>query len=52
MNAIKRIEANLSIPELCREACSSTATFYKWWTKFACIDTSILVRMMALKEES
>jgi putative transposase len=28
--ALKRVEAGLSVPELCRELGFSSATFYKW----------------------
>jgi len=31
--ALKRVEAGLAIPELCRELGISAATFYKWWAR-------------------
>jgi putative transposase len=31
--ALKRVEAGLSVPELCRELGISSATFYKWRAK-------------------
>lgn len=30
IEAIKRVEAGLAVPELCRELGISSATFYKW----------------------
>lgn len=30
IEAIKRVEAGLAVPELCRELDISSATFYKW----------------------
>ena len=30
IDALKRAEADLAVPELCRELCISSATFYKW----------------------
>jgi putative transposase len=34
MDALKRVESGLPVPELYREVCISTATFYKWRAKF------------------
>lgn len=33
IEALKRVEGGLSVPELCRELGISTATFYKWRAK-------------------
>ena len=41
MEAFKRVEAGLPVPELCREVGISTATFYKWRAKFGGMDTSM-----------
>jgi transposase-like protein len=30
LEALKRVEGGLSVPELCRELGISSATFYKW----------------------
>ena len=32
--ALKRVEAGLAVPEICRELGVSTATFYKWRAKY------------------
>nr|WP_230945994.1 transposase [Burkholderia territorii] len=34
MDALKRVEAGLAVPDLCRELGISTATFYKWRSKY------------------
>ena len=34
MDVLKRVEAGLPVPDLCREVGISTATFYKWRAKF------------------
>ncbi|MBF6630899.1 MAG: transposase, partial [Comamonas sp.] len=34
IDALKRAEAGLTVPELCRELGISSATFYKWRAKF------------------
>jgi putative transposase len=50
MNALKRVEAGLPVPELCREVGISTATFYKWRAKFGGMDASMMARMKELEE--
>jgi putative transposase len=52
MEALKRVEAGLPVPELCREVGISTATFYKWRAKFGGMDTSMMARMKELEEEN
>ena len=34
MDALKRVEAGLAVPEVCRELGISTATCYKWRAKY------------------
>jgi putative transposase len=34
MDALKRVDAGLAVPEVCRELSISTATFYKWRAKY------------------
>ena len=41
MEALKRVDAGLAVPEICRELGISTATFYKWCAKYGGMDTSI-----------
>ena len=52
MEAFKRGESGLAVPDLCRELGISTATFYKWRAKYAGMDTSMMSRMKELEEES
>ena len=40
MAALKRVEAGLPIPEICRDLGISTATFYKWRAKFGGMDSA------------
>ncbi len=42
MEALKRVEAGLAVPELCPELGISTATFYKWRSKYGGIDVSLM----------
>lgn len=52
MDALKRVEAGLSVPEVCRELGISVATFYKWRAKFGGMDASLMARMKELEEEN
>ena len=49
---LKQAEAGSPVPELCREFGMSTATFYKWRTKFGGMDASLMTRMKELEEEN
>ena len=42
--ALKRVEAGLTVPEICRELGISSATFYKSRAKFGGMDTSMMAR--------
>ena len=52
MDALKRVEAGLSVPEVCRELGISVATFYTWRAKFGGMDASLMARMKELEEEN
>lgn len=52
MEALKRAEAGLAVPELCRELGISSATFYKWRARFGGMDTSMMARMKELEAEN
>jgi putative transposase len=52
MEALKRAEAGLAVPELCRELGISSATFYKWRAKFGGMDVSMMTRMKELEDEN
>ena len=52
MDALKRVESGLPVPELCRDIGISTATFYKWRAKYGGMDTSMMSRMKELEEEN
>lgn len=40
------------MPELCRERGISSATFYKWRSKFGGMDASLMSRLKALQGEN
>lgn len=52
MVALKRVEAGLPVPDICRELGISTATFYKWRAKFGGMDTAMMARLKELEEEN
>lgn len=52
MDALKRVEAGLAVPEVCRELGISTATCYKWRAKYGGMDTSMMARMKGLEAEN
>ena len=52
MEALKRVDAGLAVPKICRELVISTATFYKWRAKYGGMDTSMIARMKELEAEN
>ena len=52
MDALKRVDAGLAVPELCRELGISSATFYKWRAKYGGMDTSMIARLKELEAEN
>jgi putative transposase len=52
VEALKRVEASLSVPELCRELGISSATFYKRRAKYGGMDTSMMARLKELEVEN
>ena len=49
---LKQAEAGTPVPELCREHSISSATFYKWRSKFGGMEVSMVARMKELEEEN
>lgn len=49
---LKQAESGVPIPELCREHGMSSATFYKWRSKYGGMDASLMSRMKELEEEN
>ena len=52
MAILKQAEAGLLVPELCREHGISSATFYKWRSRYGGMDTSMMKRLKELEEEN
>jgi len=49
---LRQAEAGAPVPELCREHGVSSATFYKWRSKFGGMEVSMVARMKELEEEN
>ncbi len=52
MDALKRVDTGLAVPDVCRELGISSATFYKWRAKYGGMDTSMMARMKELEAEN
>ncbi len=52
MAILKQAEAGTPVPELCREHGMSSATFYKWRSKYGGMDASMMARLKELEEEN
>ncbi len=49
---LKQAESGVPVPQLCREHGISSATFYKWRSKYGGMDTSMISRMKELEAEN
>ena len=49
---LKQAKAGTPVPELCREHGMSSATFYKWRSKYGGMDASLMARMKELEDEN
>ena len=52
INILKQAEAGTPVPNLCREHGMSTATFYKWKSKYSGMDLSLMTRFKELEAEN
>ncbi|EZQ19371.1 transposase [Halopseudomonas bauzanensis] len=49
---LKQAESGVPVPELCREHGISSATFYKWRSRFGGMDASMMARLKELEDEN
>lgn len=49
---LKQAEAGTPVPELCREHGISSATFYKWRSRFGGMDASLMSQLKELQDEN
>ena len=52
MAILKQAEAGSPIAELCREHGMSSASFYKWRSKYGGMDASLMARLKELADEN
>ena len=52
MAILKQAEAGSTVPNLCREYGMSSATFYKWRSKYGGMDASMISRLKELEAEN
>jgi putative transposase len=52
MAIIKQAEVGTPVPELCREHGMSSASFYKWRSKYGGMDASMMTRLKELEDEN
>ena len=52
MTIIKQADAGTPVPELCREHGMSSASFYKWRSKYGGMDASMMTRLKELEDEN
>lgn len=49
---LKQAEVGTPVPELCRENGISSATLYKWRSKFGDMDASLMSQLKELQDEN
>jgi putative transposase len=49
---LRQAQGGVPVPELCREHGMSTASFYKWRSKYGGMDASMISQMKALEDEN
>ena len=52
MGILKQAESGVPVSELCREHGMSSASFYKWRTKYGGMDASMVSQMKAMEAEN
>ena len=52
IGVLKQAEAGTPVPQLCRTHGISTATFYKWRSKFGGMDVPMMSRIKELEDEN
>lgn len=49
---LKQAEDGVPVPELCRQHGMSSASFYKWRSKYGGMDASLMARLKELEQEN
>lgn len=52
MGILRQAESGLALAEVCREHGISSATFYKWRSKYGGMDASMITQMKGIEDEN
>ena len=52
MGVLRQVEGGLSLADVCREHAISSATFYKWRSKYGGMDASMIADMKVMEDEN
>ena len=52
LSILRQGEGGMPVAELCREHGMSSATFYKWRSKFGGMDASMISQMKSIEDEN
>ena len=52
MGILRQSESGLALAEVLREYAISSATFYKWRSKYGSMDTSMISQMKSVEDEN
>jgi putative transposase len=52
MGVLRQVEGGLVLADVCREHAISSATFYKWRSKYGGMDASMIADMKAMEDEN
>ena len=52
MGILRQVEGGLALADVCREQAISSATFYKWRSKYGGMDASMIADMKVMEDEN
>ena len=52
MGILRQVEGGLALADVCRERAISSATFYKWRSKYGGMDASMIADMKVMEDEN
>jgi putative transposase len=52
MGVLRQVEGGMGLAEVCREHGVSSATFYKWRSKYGGMDASMIADMKVMEDEN
>ena len=52
MGIMRQVEGGLALADVCREHAISSATFYKWRSKYSGMDASMIADMKVMEDEN